>query len=160
MPDFDSPAIANEFARLNGGFMPQMKMHKLSYIAHGWAWAIIDKPLIREQPQAWDNGPVYRRIWDRIRDYGLDDRGRIVRPNGIAYVADLSAEEHQLIDHVWNRYKAYDQYKLSAMTHQPGTPWSDVYFNQGRNEPIPNDLIVAHYRDLARAGRRHQQQRG
>ncbi len=40
MPQFDPRAVANEFLKLNGGPMNQMKLQKLVYMAHGWNLAI------------------------------------------------------------------------------------------------------------------------
>ncbi|WP_366409678.1 hypothetical protein [Novosphingobium sp. 17-62-19] len=53
-----------------------------------------------------------------------------------------------IIDHVWNRYGALSGARLSALTHQSGTPWSAIY-NGKRSKVIGNDLIREHYKKLA-----------
>src|SRR5690348_15136296 len=72
MPNYSATAIANEFLRRRGESVSpaQMLVQKLAYIANGWNLAINGEPLIRENAEAWDNGPVYRSIWDHIRDFG------------------------------------------------------------------------------------------
>lgn len=153
MPEFPSAAIANAFVELNGGPLPQMKLQKLTYIAHGWNLAISGQPLVSDVPEAWDNGPVFRLIWDRIRDFGLTMQGKVRAPSGEVYTAALSPQERAVINHVWNKYRGFSQFDLSDMTHQPGTPWTEAYFGRGRNSPLSNATIRQHYHELALAGR-------
>ena len=153
MSEFPSAAIANAFVDLAGHHLPQMKMHKLTYIAHGWNLAISGEPLVADTPEAWDNGPVFRLIWDRIRDFGLSRKGKILRPDGTPYAANLSDQQKSVLNHVWKKYSKYNQFELSDMTHKPGTPWTKAYFGNGRNAPLSNELIRRHYRELAMAGR-------
>lgn len=153
MPEIPSAAIANAFVDIAGYALPQMKLHKLTYMAHGWNLAIFNEPLVADAPEAWDNGPVFRLIWDRIRDFGLTKDGKIQKPDGKPYVALLTPEQKQVIEHVWNKYNSLSQFKLSEMTHQPGTPWTQAYFGRGRNAPLDDSIIREHYRQLALAGR-------
>ncbi len=149
----NSASIANAFVDLAGTPLPQMKLHKLTYMAHGWNLAIANEPLVDDSPEAWDNGPVFRLIWDRIRDYGTDAHGHILRHTGQPFSADLSEQQRDIIRHVWNKYRNFSAFQLSDMTHQPGTPWTEAYFNQGRNTVLSNDAIRRHYQQLAMAGR-------
>ncbi|MCA3645988.1 MAG: SocA family protein [Methylobacterium sp.] len=132
-----------------------MLIQKLAYIAHGWNLAINGQPLIAELPEAWDNGPVYREIWNHIRDNGY--RGpncTLVDPqNNSLITATLAESEKAVIDHVWNKYKNYSADDLSRMTHEPDTPWSRAYFERGRNASLSNQQIRDHYLSLAAAGR-------
>lgn len=153
MADYPSAAIANAFVELNGRPLPQMKLHKLVYIANGWNLAIAGQPLTADRPEAWDNGPVFRLIWDRIRDYGLSSAGKIRKPDGGEYSAPLSRDERAVVEHVWNKYKGFGQFALSDMTHQPGTPWTKAYLERGRNAVIKDEDVREHYRQLALAGR-------
>lgn len=153
MSDHPSAAIANAFVDLAGHPLPQMKLHKLTYMAHGWHLAITNEPLVADAPEAWDNGPVFRRIWDRIRDFGTDRAGHVLMANGKPYVADLTPQEREVLRHVWKKYGNFSQYQLSDMTHQPDTPWTRAYFDQGRNAVLSNDAIKQHYTQLAMAGR-------
>lgn len=153
MSDHSSAAIANAFVDLAGRPLPQMKLHKLTYMAHGWYLAIENEPLVVDAPEAWDNGPVFRKIWDRIRDYGLDSNGHIRMTNGKPFAADLTPSEQAVLNHVWKKYGKFSQFQLSDMTHQPDTPWTQAYFNEGRNAKLSNATIQNHYQQLAMAGR-------
>lgn len=70
MSGHDPRAVANEFLELAGEIMPQIKLQKLVYIAHGWNLAIQNEPLVTGEFEAWDGGPVSRRLWNHIRDFG------------------------------------------------------------------------------------------
>lgn len=157
MPNQRPEAIANEFLRRRGSnsFPEQMYIQKLTYIAHGWNLAILNEPLSVSAPEAWDKGPVFREIWDHIRDFGL--RGpncEMVDPSTSQIIqGNFSPDETRIIDSVWQRYGRLTGYQLSQMTHEPNTPWSYAYLGRGRNSPLFADEIRAHYLALANAGR-------
>jgi uncharacterized phage-associated protein len=161
-----SMAIANEFLRKPGalGNLTQMQLLKLAYIAHGWNLAVNGEALLSEPVRAWDYGPVVPELYDHIKFYGTSPIGRQItdadseaarffgkkKPeDGSAYQEHLTPAEHDVINRVWNRYGSYSGFKLSALTHKPGTPWFQTYFGEGKNSIIPNDRIRAHYVELA-----------
>jgi uncharacterized phage-associated protein len=166
MAAHSSMAIANEFLKLQGGEvgLTQMQLQKLAYIAHGWNLAINGEPLIAEDVQAWDNGPVFRELWDHLTRYGSAFVTKLIspanKPNFFGrdlskepYKAKLSKEERAVIEHCWKRYGRYGAFRLSGLTHQEGTPWYKTYFVKGKNAVIDPDEIRQHYVKLARAAR-------
>ena len=157
MANHDPRAIANEFLTRNGGPMQQKKLQKLVYIAHGWNLAISKAPLTAGTVEAWDGGPVYRAIWNHLRDRGYNPKdGLIHKPFGGSYKTDLSETERTIIDHVWKRYGGYSGLDLSRMTHRPDTPWSNAYFGKGRNTTLSESDIQEHFVNLARLIQRGQ----
>lgn len=153
MPGHDPLAIANEFLKLEGRPMNQMRLQKLVYIANGWNLAINGEPLTDARIEAWDGGPVYRAIWNHIRDFGYNVKSRYFGADGEKFKADLTEDEKNVIHHVWKRYGDYSGQKLSELTHQEGTPWSKAYFAYGRNSPVKQSDIRKHFTELALAGR-------
>jgi uncharacterized phage-associated protein len=157
MPNHDPKAIANEFLRRRADdtWPQQLLIQKLTYIAHGWNLAINGQPLVSESPQAWDNGPVFRSIWDHIKEYGY--RGNhctLTDPvSKVELRAELEPSEKSIIDHVWAKYGERSSKELSDMTHQPNTPWYKAYFGKYRNASLENEDIRQHYIQLALAGR-------
>jgi uncharacterized phage-associated protein len=156
MSNHSAKAIANEFLkrRASSAWPSQMFIQKLAYIAHGWNLAINGEPLIAEAPEAWDNGPVYRSIWEHVRDFGYRGPNKeLTHPETGGIIEEaLTGNERQVIDHVWKKYGVRSPNELSGMTHQPGTPWSKAYFRY-RNAPLANEDITDHYINLALAGR-------
>ena len=152
-PNFKPEAIANQFVGCSSEFLSQLKLQKLTYLAHGWHLAIENSPLVSEDVQAWDNGPVFRSIWDSIRDFGRDEEGYILNSGRKPFKAELGEFEQELIYRIWERYGDYSATKLSSITHQPNTPWAQTYFERGRNQIIKNDIIEKHFSKLANASR-------
>ncbi|WP_091721847.1 Panacea domain-containing protein [Methylobacterium phyllostachyos] len=159
MPNHSPKGIANEFLRRRSAFgLPaQMWIQKLVYIAHGWNLAINGQPLVVENAEAWDGGPVYRSIWNHIKRYGFGRSSKLLEDPETSkpIAAHLSVDEQAIIDLVWDKYNGFSGSELSRMTHQPGTPWTETYVKLGRDSDIQDSLIRRHYLDLARAGRAH-----
>ncbi|KUR75757.1 hypothetical protein AQZ49_14430 [Novosphingobium sp. FSW06-99] len=131
-----------------------MWLQKLVYIANGWNLAINREPLTGARVEAWDGGPVYRTIWNHLRDFGSDRKTRLLCDNeGQPFEADLAPGETSVIQHVWDRYGSFTGSELSRMTHQEGTPWSNAYFGKGQNAPLSEADIQQHFIELALAGR-------
>jgi uncharacterized phage-associated protein len=155
-----SLAIANEFLRRHGAetLPSHLQLQKLVYMAHGWNLAINGEPLVAEPVQAWDNGPVFRKIWDHIRDFGFGGKTRLLEnpQTKKPFIAHLTPDETAVIDHVWKKYGVFSGLELSRMTHEPETPWSKTYFCNGKNASISNEIIKNHYVDLAMKGRSKQ----
>ncbi len=158
MPSYDPRAIANEFIRLNGGPMNQMRLQKLIYFAHGWNLAVNRAPLVSGPIEAWDGGPVVRSLWNHLRDFGYNTAQSLLgQPfTKEPFSAELSGSERAVLDHVWRKYSGYSGLQLSEMTHQPGTPWANTYFGRGKNFPLSNDDIKQHFTEMAIAGRSAQ----
>ena len=138
-----------------------MHLQKLTYIAHGWNWAINDAPLVAEDIEAWSFGPVIRDLYEHTKFFGSQPIGRLISPddsqvarffgatgNADPYRADLDERERQIIQQVWARYGSLSAIRLSELTHQPGTPWFQA-FQRGRNTQIDEEAIRAHYDTLA-----------
>ena len=63
-PPYDSRQVANSLiaiANRHDQSMSIMRLLKLAYMAHGWALAIIDEPLVNDYVQAWRYGPRYSK---------------------------------------------------------------------------------------------------
>tara|TARA_R110002020_G_scaffold343819_6_gene558207 strand:- start:2367 stop:2876 length:510 start_codon:yes stop_codon:yes gene_type:complete len=167
MAYYPAPAVANAFLERHGGMgrFTQMQLQKLTYFAHGWNLAVNGEPLVNEEFQAWDYGPVVPDLYDHTRFFGREPIRRPITDkdsnkvefflnqgrSGTPYRANLSAAELDVLNRVVARYGALDAFKMSELTHQPGTPWHRFY-ERGANRTIPNAVIADHYRELARIG--------
>jgi len=163
---YKSAAIANEFLKKAGamGRLTQMQLQKLVYISHGWNLAINGEPLVQEPVEAWDYGPVFPDLYQHAKFFGSRPIDREITPddeNGIAffiseksqraapYRANLSASESDIIERVWKRFGEFSAFRLSQLTHKPGTPWYQTYFTKGKSADIDNKIIRDHYEKLA-----------
>jgi len=156
---YSPKAIANKFLELaqqESQSLTQMQIQKLVYISHGFHLALVNQPLIDEEVQAWQYGPVIPSLYEEFRGFGnkpitkeatittIDDNFNI---NSIApRVNDTQTEE--LIKAVWNKYKVYSGPNLSDLTHQTGTPWSTVVQSNSFFSTIDNSIIRNYYNNL------------
>jgi len=121
---------------------------KLTYLCHGWMLGLYDRPISRQPVQAWRYGPVIADVYHAVKKHGRDP---VEEPLGFRIPAFDDYEEN-LIGQVLDVYKAFSGIDLSSMTHQPGTPWHDIYHKRGQNAIIPDTLIKEHFAELAENG--------
>lgn len=159
---FDSRSIANEFLRLAGqervSDVTPMKLIKLVYISHGWHLGLTGgKALINEMTEAWKYGPVVPDVYDEVKHYGSQPVAVLLSQSGKDCILN-NEDIKPFLKSVWDRYKSYSGVKLSAMTHQPGTPWYETWHDREgklyRNRNIENDLITRYYTKLNEAAKR------
>lgn len=136
--------VADKFIRLgqqSGKYFTQMQLLKLVYIAHGWMLATGGQPLIYNQVEAWQYGPVIPELYHELKYYGAKpiERPVLVGP------AIFTPHEEQVIEFTFKNYGRFSAFQLSDITHAPNTPWSQTY---GVREHIPDSLIANHYKDL------------
>jgi len=156
-----SPEIANEFIRLaanDGRAFDQIQLQKLVYIAHGWRLAISGQPLTGDRPEAWEFGPVYRRLADALAPFGVDpvahelscwdpfERTAISTSN----VSTLDEDERDVIVRIYHDYGKFSGPQLSNLTRRGSAPWKRVYADgAGKFRDIPHGLVRAQFVRLA-----------
>lgn len=170
MSPYPSLAVANYFIeQANSRFgrsLDPLKLQKLIYFAHGWNLAISGRPLINEPVEAWPYGPVIPSVYHEFKAYGRDD---IDLP---AYIYDYVSGDRikpavpeedrttlDLLDRIWKTYGRFSGTQLSAMTHQPGSPWAitrqkALAEGQQTGNDIPNHEIMAYFKEMALSSRR------
>ena len=149
--------IANYFldrAAEEGRTMSPMKLIKLVYIAYGWALALLGTKLFDEPVQAWRHGPVIPSLYHEFKHYRskpIDERAISLDLDTFTVIEPEIGKDDQdtrlVLDKVWSAYKLFSGSALREKTHQPDTPWSQVYREGRRNIVIPDDLIREHYRE-------------
>lgn len=145
-----SVAVANRFLELaaeEGDRLTPMQLLKLVYIAHGWMLGLYGRPLISDEVQAWQYGPVIPRLYNAIKSYRSQPVEGPLRVPGER--CNLDAAEQDIIDQVFELYGSFSGPALSRITHAPGTPWTKTYVPGRFGSVISNDLIEDHYQKLA-----------
>lgn len=134
-------AILKTQKRLGKALTP-LQLVKLTYIANGWSLALREAPLFRERIEAWRYGPVIPELYRAVKRFGrdpipfdaLDDRDPPVDVDTLAFIEDVVA-----------KYGDLSGIALSHLTHQSGTPWSQVYDPERPNAEITRESIAHHY---------------
>src|SRR6185437_3205902 len=168
---FSADAVANYFLdRACAASLPvsPMKLQKLIYFAHGWHLALEKNghPLLAENEQAWEYGPVLPSVYHEFKDFGdqpitrkatevefNEDRGLVLYEPAIDQEAAKFADDIEfpkaVLNRIWNVYSPHPAVQLSEMTHEEGSPWWQVRSEAKRRFRgkiprglnIPNELI-------------------
>lgn len=149
----DARAVANEILRCaarRGIKLTVMQLIKLVYLANGWSLALLDRPLVKQSPQAWQYGPVYPHIYKLLNKFGSNPVNDVVRhkQSGVEFAEAFSDEERDLLEAVVDGYGGMHAFQLSNIMHQPGTPWHVTVSQKGNYAEIPEELIKEHFIEL------------
>jgi len=142
-----SAEIANEFikiAKSHGEHLTNMKVQKLVYCAQGYSMALDEPPMIDESVEAWQYGPVFRRLYYDLLQYG---GGEVTNEIPVPKARVLTELQREIVNGVWHKYGHLSGIDLSALTHMDGTPWHKV-FTEGVKKMIPSDSIKEHFEKL------------
>ena len=125
--------------------MSTMKLQKLVYYSQAWALVWDEKPLFKEDIEAWSNGPV-------VRDLFYYHRGRYeIAAVEIGNPRLLNQEQQETIDAVLNYYGDKPTQWLIELTHLED-PW--IQAREGLpplergDKVIPLDAMAVYYSSL------------
>lgn len=147
----DAKVVANYFISLASkkqNTLTPMQLLKLVYIAHGYRLGAFGVPLINNRIEAWKFGPVIPDLYHSIKQH----RDQPVPELSGCNVDGLSESEKSFIADVYDAYEGFSGLSLSNLTHEPGTPWYQVFRNDTAGILIPNDLIESHYSTILQVG--------
>lgn len=123
-----------------------LKLQKLLYYLQAWNLVFFDTPVFQDEPEAWVNGPVYRKVYDQYRDYQMFEFIKIGPEEKLHLdecVADivraigLEASQQELLDEILSKYGKMASADLGLRTHNED-PWRDArkglgIFDYGNN---------------------------
>ena len=159
---YQAAAVANYFLKKawseNKTISP-MKIQKLVYFAHGWHWALTNKPLIDERVQAWSYGPVIPSLYHGFKEYGTSNITNLllaILPEqnddkiSFGYPKVASGDQYiiNLLDRIWEVYGPLTAIKLSNLTHAEDGPWKTALKNlspEERGVEIPPQEIRRYF---------------
>lgn len=139
-PPYDARAVANlllDMADQRGQPLTQMSLLKIMYFAHGWFLAMNNMPLVRQDFEAWEYGPVVKVIRDEFKNFKKEPiTSRAQRLDIYTGTRELvkpleNLEHVDFVKSIYEFYHVYDAWKLSEMTHEEGSPW-DALWNADR----------------------------
>lgn len=132
----DAREIANfflEYAEARGVPLTIMSILKLIYFAHGWHLARYERPLVKNRFEAWQYGPVVRSVYECFQGSGdkpIRDRASRFDPLTASYTIaeyNLTENEETFLKQIFDAYGSIHAYRLSGLTHEPGSPWDQLW---------------------------------
>jgi len=136
-------------ANKNGKAITNKKLQKLLYYAQAWHLVFYNKPLFKDRIEAWVHGPAIRSVYQHFKSYGYQpiqkDIGEDIFKNNI------SKNEKDLLDEVWNVYGKHDAFYLERLTHNED-PWikarDGIEACEASSVEISVDLMKIYYNNL------------
>ncbi|MGN0373442.1 MAG: Panacea domain-containing protein [Enterocloster sp.] len=99
--------VYDEYKRVTGEVIDEMKLHKLLYFAQRESLAITNTPLFEGEFEGWKYGPVCKEIRNSITPDGIIDA-----------FEDISDESKYIINNVIQEYGSLASWKLSELSHK------------------------------------------
>lgn len=112
-----------------------LALQKLLYFAQGFQKAFQGEFMFEEDCEAWSHGPVYRRIYEKYRNYGYLP---IEEDRQIRY-RHLSKEEKEILKAVAEYFGCYSGKVLERMTHEE-VPWLNARKNT--DDGAPSSTVI------------------
>ena len=129
------------------GEMSTWKLQKLCYYPQAWHYTWTEKPLFKEEFQAWVNGPVCPALF-------YAHKGKyVVNASDISYgnKNNLTDDEKETVDTVLNHYGDWMPVELREQTHAEA-PWriarGNLPDNQKCDEVISLESMGYYYGGL------------
>lgn len=151
---YSALAIASKFISLgiqNSQPISPMKLQKMVYFAHGLHLARYGKPLINENIQAWEYGPVIPVLYHQFKKWGnnpITENPKIGMLVGNRFISGLDHfddDAEQTIRLAWDVTKGISAPQLSTWSHAEGSPWSKTFEGPG-SSPINNEEIKNYFK--------------
>ncbi|OME19950.1 Panacea domain-containing protein [Paenibacillus odorifer] len=113
-----------------------LKLQKLVYYAQAWHYAIKQKPLFKEEIEAWVHGPVCPDLYHAYKNNGFE----IIKPKMDNEDFDFNSFEIEVMDLVWEAYGGMSGGMLEQLTHTED-PWIEARGNL--DEKISSNNIIS-----------------
>ena len=140
-----SMSAAKRICQSTGWTVSNLALQKLLYIAHMiFMGQHNGQPLISEEFEAWDYGPVLPRVYHRVKGFGSAPVGNVF--HSVPDILDDS-DEAKMLDEVGTKLGKLPAGKLVAATHWEKGAWSANYVAGQRFVVIPNNDILEEYRN-------------
>jgi len=126
--------VARYILHKHGGKMSTMKLQKLCYYCQSWSLVWDDAELFPEDFEAWANGPVCVELYQQTRG-----RFSVSEEDEPGNIANLTEEQKDTINKVYDYYSPHDAQWLSQLTHME-EPW--IKARDGAPAGVPCDSII------------------
>ena len=101
--------IFDEYKKISGEVIDEMKLHKLLYFSQRESIAITSDPMFREEFEGWKYGPV-----SRIVRYCFTQDGMFIEDG----IKEISDENKYIAKNVILQYGGFASWKLSELSHK------------------------------------------
>lgn len=153
----DGREVANyilDYSEKNGIIVTNLGLHKIIYFCHTWYLVSTNKPLIKQNFEAWEFGPVLPYLYRIFSEFGerkITSRAKKIDPvTGYKVIAKLDMDENDesLLESIISFYSKLSVNQLVEQSHASGGPWYEVWHHKSKVNPgmqIYNQAILKFY---------------
>lgn len=136
-------SAARSLCEMSGWTISNLKLQKVLYLAHMYHLGKTGRPLIDENFQAWEYGPVVADVYRQAKGFGNGP----VR-NVFHWFAGVptDSEEYSSLSEAYRATQNMSAGQLVSLTHWPKGAWYKCYSPEMRGIVIPNTNIMEEYR--------------
>ncbi len=136
--------IANSEVIDEGGVcesITNLKLQKILYFAQAAHLSVYNKPLFKEEIEAWKFGPVVPSVYHKYKHLGnkpIED----IYPKLV-----LTEDLKTFLNSVWTIYGKFSAAELVEITHNH-KPWKEAFYNNADkdNVVISQEYLKQHYK--------------
>lgn len=137
-------AAAKYIGGLSDWSKSNLELQKIIYIAHMLHLGICKEPLVQDNFQAWDLGPVHPVLYHKAKIFGADAVKNIF--NSVKDLDETRSETKRL-NLTFDIVSAYSGSRLIAITHCEYGAWRKNYRPGTFGVVIPNEDIIDEYEE-------------
>jgi len=137
-----------------------LKLQKLLYYLQAWNLVFFNTPVFQDEPEAWVNGPVYRKVYDYYKDYQMFEFVKIAPEEKeqldesvvqMMRNVGFTSEQQELFDEIISKYGKMASADLGLRTHNED-PWKNARNGLGifdySNNVITHESMAKYYGSL------------
>lgn len=153
----DGRAVANwilDASERNGIGLSNLALQKIIYFCHAWHLVETGDPLIENQFEAWQHGPVLNYIYRQFKSFEARPiTGRATAMNRFTgrqeiVQIDLPQNLADRLERIVRFYGKLEPWDLVDLSHESGSPWDKTWHFDGKVNPgmkISNEAIAEYY---------------
>lgn len=135
---------AKTLGNLSGWSMTNLEMQKMLYFAHMFFLGRTGQPLVPDNFEAWDRGPVIPALYHKVKFFGSDPIWDIFSGSKVI----RSGLEFEILRDIYANLSKHNAGQLVALAHREGGAWANHYVPNRKGIKIPNADIITEYQTL------------
>ena len=122
--------------------LSNLALQKILYLAHmTYLGRTGGQPLVSENFEAWDYGPVIPSLYQKAKIFGSGKIESLPR-----FSRNMAMREHSVVRDVTRYFGHKSPGELVDLTHKEGGAWDKYYKPKLKHVQIPNSAILREYR--------------
>jgi len=153
----DGRALANhvlDFCHAHERPITNLSLQKIVFFCHVWTLLDFDKPLVKQEFEAWEYGPVLQYVYRDFKQAGdspISFRAKKFNPStgrSVIVESEMPSELEIYLNKILDFYTRLSASQLVSLSHVTSGPWDQVWNHEGKTNPamrISNGAIKLFY---------------